>query len=53
MKLYKAHYKGMSSFSDVTIDIYALNMKEAWIVARNYKTELMLDEIYPTDDNWS
>jgi len=53
MKLYKAHFKGMSHQSDVTIDIYASNMKEAWAVARTYTTDLMLDEVYPTDDDWS
>ena len=51
-KLYKAHYKGMSYHSDITLDNYAHNMKEAWAIARSYKTSMMLDEVYPTDGEW-
>lgn len=53
MKLYKAHFKGMSRETDVTLDIYAENMAQAWEVARGYKTGMMLDDVYPTDGDWS
>jgi len=52
-KLYKAHFKGSEMNQDVTLDIYAHNMKEAWALARTYTTGMMLDDVYPTDDNWS
>ena len=53
MKTYIASFRGMSANSDVRIPVMAINMDNAWIAARLINTSMILDEVYPTDDDWS